>query len=312
MRPFNLSRMTRAGDTVMQGGLDTDVVILIMGPTGAGKSTFLRNVLQRLQRDWDLPTVGDDFESCTRNLAHYVVPLPQEFAKVPGQRLVLVDTPGFDDTAFSDTEILRRIGVWLASSYNSHMKVGGVVYMFPIFPNRMTRNDKSNLKVFQKLCGKDALAKVCMVKTKSSLCDDPQILEKREQQLESRFWKEMVDGGSTISTLHDDPTSAWNLLTDMLNKYCQIEQLDEIALGLQREVVEKARSLPRTQAGRELKVKLKGSQRSLNSWGFELLSKIHKKCIFRIRRFSRRSNDAPDVHMGGASAVFLFKKSKLL
>ena len=31
------------------------------------------------------------------------------------RRIVLVDTPGFDDTYADDGEILRRIAVWLAS-----------------------------------------------------------------------------------------------------------------------------------------------------------------------------------------------------
>lgn len=35
--------------------------------------------------------------------------------RVP-RRLILVDTPGFDDLFLEDTEILRRISVWLAAS----------------------------------------------------------------------------------------------------------------------------------------------------------------------------------------------------
>jgi hypothetical protein len=36
--------------------------------------------------------------------------------EIENRRIVLVDTPGFDDTEISDSEILRRIAVWLASS----------------------------------------------------------------------------------------------------------------------------------------------------------------------------------------------------
>lgn len=32
------------------------------------------------------------------------------------RRLILVDTPGFDDTYIDDAEVLRRIAVWLAVS----------------------------------------------------------------------------------------------------------------------------------------------------------------------------------------------------
>jgi hypothetical protein len=32
------------------------------------------------------------------------------------------------------------------TSYNAEMKVGGVVYMYPIYPGRITRNDCANIK----------------------------------------------------------------------------------------------------------------------------------------------------------------------
>jgi hypothetical protein len=60
--------------------------------------------------------VGHDLKSCTNNLRHTVI------QKIPGRpgfrdrRIIIVDTPGFDDTYAEDSEILRRIAVWLASS----------------------------------------------------------------------------------------------------------------------------------------------------------------------------------------------------
>jgi len=56
----------------------------------------------------------------TSQLQHYFVPLTKKMAEEYNlehdRRLVLVDTPGFDDTNVSDSEILRRIAVWLAYS----------------------------------------------------------------------------------------------------------------------------------------------------------------------------------------------------
>ena len=57
--------------------------------------------------------------SCTQKLQHYIIEIPEDSPHkdaLPNRRLVLVDTPGFDDTNVSDAEILRRIAVWLASS----------------------------------------------------------------------------------------------------------------------------------------------------------------------------------------------------
>ena len=68
----------------------------------------------------DAVTVGHDLNSCTAQLTPVFWPIPEP-AHLQGKRLVLVDTPGFDDTYTSDSEILRRIAIWLASSYVDHI-----------------------------------------------------------------------------------------------------------------------------------------------------------------------------------------------
>ena len=54
--------------------------------------------------------VGDDLESCTAD-----VQLADKFT-LDGRPVTLIDTPGFDDTAVSDTEILKMIAAFLAST----------------------------------------------------------------------------------------------------------------------------------------------------------------------------------------------------
>ena len=66
--------------------------------------------------------IGHNLESCTSKLKHIVLPPNAvgnilkvgEDGKLP--RVILLDTPGFDDTYVDDVEILRRIAVWLAFS----------------------------------------------------------------------------------------------------------------------------------------------------------------------------------------------------
>ena len=57
--------------------------------------------------------VGHDVSSCTSKLQYAIVDTPPLLV---GHRVIIVDTPGFDDTYVDDVEILRRISVWLASS----------------------------------------------------------------------------------------------------------------------------------------------------------------------------------------------------
>ena len=58
--------------------------------------------------------VGHDLWSCTSTIQYAIVDNPSPRFK--GHRVIIVDTPGFDDTYEDDVEILRRIAVWLASS----------------------------------------------------------------------------------------------------------------------------------------------------------------------------------------------------
>ena len=63
---------------------------------------------------------SDGFEPCTTQLSHYFVDPPAELAQefqISGQRIVLLDTPGFDDKDHSEeSEILRQIASWLKAS----------------------------------------------------------------------------------------------------------------------------------------------------------------------------------------------------
>ena len=57
--------------------------------------------------------VSHDMKLCTSKLQYEIVDNPPP---LEGHRVIVVDTPGFDDTYVDDVEILRRIAVWLASS----------------------------------------------------------------------------------------------------------------------------------------------------------------------------------------------------
>lgn len=99
-----------------------------MGPTGAGKSTvwFRCRMLSFTLCNFGLQFinylfgenvagVGKSLSSCTVDLQ--VLYYPQNSGQEG--RIVIVDTPGFDDTYKGDEEILRKIADWLEKSYVS-------------------------------------------------------------------------------------------------------------------------------------------------------------------------------------------------
>lgn len=61
--------------------------------------------------------VGYKLSSCTSELGFgYIETIPGFRDSLMDYRIVVVDTPGFDDTYKGDTEILRTIAEWLAYS----------------------------------------------------------------------------------------------------------------------------------------------------------------------------------------------------
>ncbi|KAH6880603.1 P-loop containing nucleoside triphosphate hydrolase protein [Coprinopsis sp. MPI-PUGE-AT-0042] len=241
-------KQKRSEDTVMEDARDNDLVIPLMGPTGVGKSTFINKYFGQMKAE-----VGDTLTSCTRNLAWYTLDLPEPFTD---QRLVLVDTPGFDDTNEDDSEILRRIAVWLAASYENDMSLAGVLYLNDISQKRMLGSTRMNLKMFESLVGlrhKGTFPTIGLVTTQwDTVQEDVGI--RREGELKKEFWKDAIDKGANVYRVHKDVTQA-SIVDDILNKSREME-VKNTAMLIQHELVDKERPIPLTEAGQKLRYNL--------------------------------------------------------
>ncbi|KAG1740785.1 P-loop containing nucleoside triphosphate hydrolase protein [Suillus paluster] len=235
-------KIKKVGDVTLDGGRPSDIIIPVMGPTGAGKSTFINTAVGKV-----VTPVGHDLRSCTAKIQHTFCSYPSD----PSRRIVLVDTPGFDDTFVDDCEILRRIAVWLASSYGDHMKVAGILYLHDISQPRMFGTSRRNLDMFRRLCGENAEKNVILVTTKWGVVF-PDVGERREQQLKSSFWKEMVAHGSKAARFDGSKKSAWDVINHILAHNTAVD-----AVRIQEELVDLGRMLPETDAGNTLRAALK-------------------------------------------------------
>ncbi|KAF5384899.1 hypothetical protein D9615_001485 [Tricholomella constricta] len=234
-------------DNIMLNARDTDIVIPVMGPTGVGKSTFLNTVIgdTKIEDGNTSAPVGHGLNSHTQKIEHFAIRHPRD----PERRLVFVDTPGFDDTYIDDSEILRRIAVWLAKSYSDNMKLAGVVYLHEISQPRMMGAPRRNLEMFRELCGDKAVRNVVLATTKWGDVTG-EVGEKREQQLRDKYWGHMLKLESKMFRFHLEEHSAWNIVNHILNN----EAVD--ALLIQQELVEFQKIIPETKAGRALRATL--------------------------------------------------------
>lgn len=163
--------------------------------------------------------------------------------KVGNQYVILVDTPGFNDTNRSDTEILTALADWMKSSYQDEMRLSGIIYLHAISDTRMTHSSLQNLRMFRKLCGDHNLKNVILATTKWSVTPLEDAL-RREKDLtsETGFWRTMMAAGSVVRRFENSQASATDLVEEIL------DMGQKIVPTIQKEVVEGTK-LADTQAG---------------------------------------------------------------
>lgn len=235
----------------------TDVFIAVMGVTGAGKSTFISKCTEKevrighnLQaceiacRDLRLRSRSTDNVAGTQDVAVFLCKLSS------GVNVYLVDTPGFDDTDRSDTQILKEIASWLTASYSNSIKLHGIIYLHRITDPRMQGSAKRNLIMFKKLCGVDALKNVVLATTMWERVIEADGVE-RERQLSvtQDFWGYMLDKGSQIHRHYNDRNSAVRLIESLIaNRVAQ----PKVVLDIQAQMVDHGKDLVDTAAGQAL------------------------------------------------------------
>ncbi|KAJ8131809.1 hypothetical protein O1611_g1810 [Lasiodiplodia mahajangana] len=204
-----------------QGHFDprpTDIFVAVMGMTGSGKSTFI--------------------SLCTSQ--------PVEVGHSLQAYIYMIDTPGFDDTNRSDTDVLKDIATWLTESYEENIRLSGMLYMHRITDTRMGGSAKKNLFMFKKLCGPNAMDNILLVTTMWENVD-PAAGNKREEELieTTDFWGVMLQQGASIERHQNNHDSAMRLLAHFVNK-------KTITMAIQSEMVNDNKMLHETTAGQEL------------------------------------------------------------
>ncbi|KDQ54626.1 hypothetical protein JAAARDRAFT_38306 [Jaapia argillacea MUCL 33604] len=225
-----------------------DIVIAIMGPTGSGKSNLVDTLME--QKGSEHGRSGNQLWSCTDKVQAVTLPPALVAQHLPNatnrSRIVLVDTPGFDDTSKSDMDILNMIGDWLVEAYGNDVKLAGIIYLHRISDNRMSGSTHKNLRMFGKLCGDSAAQRVILV---STMWDevDPKIGESREGELKRRYWRGLLDNRASTARFTNTPDSAWSIIGKVAENAAERE-----ALLLQEEMGDLQMHLNETAAGKTL------------------------------------------------------------
>ncbi|KAH9483483.1 hypothetical protein JR316_0002951 [Psilocybe cubensis] len=169
---------------------------------------------------------------------------------IKDRSVMVVDTPGFDDTCTEDVQVLRKIATWLKKSYEERKTVAGVLYLHDISQDRFTGSVRKNLELFRRLCGREAFSQVVIVMTKGEKLH-PQIASKYEYELRSEHWRDLIDAGATVLGFKRNYRSARSIIDHVLRGLTR-----KFILQLQKELVIQKKLLPATEAGKHLKTTL--------------------------------------------------------
>ncbi|KAF4470799.1 hypothetical protein FALBO_2295 [Fusarium albosuccineum] len=219
-----------------------DVVILVMGVTGVGKSSFISRLTG------EDAGIGHDLTSYTKGVGIYSMSV--------GDRLVyLVDTPGFNDTWRSDLDILKEVAFITSQIYRQGMKLAGILYLHRISDNRVSGSAMKNFTLLEKMCGPTAASRVFLIMTMWDLTETGKLssreAEMREMRLAStmEFWGTLCQQGSQTRRWRGDDETAISIIGELISLN---ERDGYLVQQIQRELIDEGKNLTETMAGREL------------------------------------------------------------
>ncbi|KAJ8114628.1 hypothetical protein OPT61_g3544 [Boeremia exigua] len=222
--------------------------VLIMGLTGSGKSTFISLLAEEEVQ------IGHRLESCTTKAEGYA-------ASVQGRLVLMMDTPGFDDTARSDLDIVNEVILGLAEMDRWGVTIIGVIYMQRITDTRMSGSARKSLEILNAICGERALADVTFVTTMwDKLGTDEALLgAQRTEELERLFLTNFIQNGSQVRRHYGTVATAEDVMGEILSRN------HPVLLDLQSQMVEGDLPLEQTSVGRILQHDLLEQQKAFNA-----------------------------------------------
>jgi hypothetical protein len=122
----------------------------------------------------------------------------------------VIDTPGFDDSVRSDSDVVIEISSCLAAQVAMGVKLLGIIYIQDITVPRMRRSLKRELEMMKLIVGKRNYRHVLLVPSRA------REFEMRQIDLEDNYWSDMIEGRATVHRF-DGSTDSARAIVSQLN-----------------------------------------------------------------------------------------------
>ncbi|KAI6120155.1 heterokaryon incompatibility protein-domain-containing protein [Pisolithus croceorrhizus] len=169
-----------------------DVVIIVLGPLGSGKSNIINKLIGMLPE----PN-ANALDPCTKTVSAYT-----HVRK--GKRFVFIDTPALEQDKF------QSVPLWLGFIYRRSTVLTGVIYTHNIAV-KCTGTEGRNFRVLCKMCREGAIDRLHLVTTMWHDTSSPEALE-MERVLKEEYAKFLLDTGSGYKRFDNTPELAWKIV----------------------------------------------------------------------------------------------------
>jgi len=165
---------------------------------------------------------------------------------VEGRKVILIDTPGFDDTHRTDAEVLENIVIGLAALYQSAIKLIGVLYLHRITDTRMSGAANKSKGILERLCGPSAFRHIVVVTNMWQDLRSSEEGDAREKELMGRreYFRDMVEQGTKFARHYKTKASAERIVGNF------IMEGNPFVLAIQRQLIDENMSLEATPVGK--------------------------------------------------------------
>jgi hypothetical protein len=178
-------------------------------------------------------------------------------------KILMLDTPGFDDTARSDLDIVREILLGLEMIDLWGGTIVGVIYTQRISDARMSGSARRSLEILDAICGRHASANITFVTTMWDKLEPEEstLGDQRTEQLKRLFLGKFIERGAQIERHDGTKASAYGIMDRFLLRTRNTLEM----LALQVEMLEGDVPLEQTGVGKVLRQDLQQQHDEFNA-----------------------------------------------
>ncbi|KAF9489921.1 hypothetical protein BDN71DRAFT_1455359 [Pleurotus eryngii] len=184
---------------------DEAIVIVLLGPTGSGRSTFINAAIgdEHCEASGSMKRTARLSDDSPSSLDPITKVVQRVHYKTSDRKFVFIDTPGLDLEEFTPAKSALRLP-------NGRL-VDGIIYLHRVNTPRVTTSPQTYEKVFQGLVGNEWEKKTLFATTMWKEVDNSKG-EDRQQKLEETYWQQAKQRGAKVDRFLGERDDAWRLI----------------------------------------------------------------------------------------------------